>query len=186
MMVGSIVCSAKAYEGRRDNSILLNGRWQFALGDGDEHAEVAGGRRKLTWEPVTSPGPFVEWNDDAAKSIKLVWALRTFKVSRPQAQDMAVLRWNRIAFGATAFVNGTKVGQIEPTGPYQTVLPEGVLKTGQNEIVLLIPGAGGVRKAKSGYFLIPAGFASNHRRGMPAVVKPRKIHHATPRAICQR
>ena len=169
MMVGSIVCSAKAYEGRRDKSILLNGRWQFALGNGDEHAEIAGGGRKLIWELVTLPGPFVEWNDSAARSIKFVWARRTFTVSRAQAQNMAVLRWNRVAFGATAFINGVKVGQNEPTGPYQTVLPEGAFKTGQNEIVLLIPGPGGVRKAKSGYFLIPAGFASNHRRGMPAV-----------------
>jgi len=35
--------------------------------------------------------------------------------------------------------------------------------------VLKITGAAGARKAKSGYFLIPAGFASCHRRGMPAV-----------------
>jgi len=161
--------SASAYEGQRSNSILLNGLWQFAIGNGDEHAELASGHQKLNWESVTLPGQFIEWGEDAARTIKFVWAKRTFEVSRAQARNMAVLRWNHIAFGAAAFINGVKVGQNEPTGPYQVILPEGVLKTGQNEIVLRIPGAAGVRKAKSGYFLIPAGFASNHRRGMPAV-----------------
>lgn len=169
LMTLTLLSISAANEGRRDNSILLNGRWQFALGNGDEHAEVADGQQKLNWQPVTLPGQFIEWNERAAKTIKFVWAKRTFDISRNQAEALAVLRWNRITFGAAAFINGVKVGQNEPTGPYQTILPKGVLKAGQNEFVLRIPGAGGVRKAKSGYFLIPAGFASNHRRGMPAV-----------------
>ncbi len=158
-----------AYEGRRDNSILLNGPWQFALGNGDEYAENPDGQKKLSWQETILPGPFMEWNEQAAQTIKFVWAKRTFEVSEPQAESMAVLRWNRIAFGASAFINSVKVGHNEPTGPYQVILPNGVIKAGQNEIVLRIPGAAGVRKAKSGYFLIPAGFASAHRRGMPAV-----------------
>ena len=35
--------------------------------------------------------------------------------------------------------------------------------------MLKIAGAAGARKAKSGYFLFPAGFAGCHRRGLPAV-----------------
>jgi len=164
------ICSAaQAYEGRRANSVLLNGIWEFALGEGDERAEISAGQEKLAWQQVTLPGPLVEWSEEAATTIKFVWAKRTFEVDKIQAESLAVLRWNRIALGAIAYINGVKVGENEPTGPYQVVIPKGVLKPGQNEIVLKIAGAVGVRKAKSGFFLIPAGFASCHRRGMPEV-----------------
>ena len=45
-----------------------------------------------------------------------------------QAQGLAVLRWNRIACGAVAFINGQKVGENEPTGPFQVIVPPGVLR----------------------------------------------------------
>ena len=76
-----------------------------------------------------------------------------------------MLRWNRIANGAEAFLNGRKVGENEPTGPYQVILPRAVLQPGENQIVLKIRGAAGVRKSRSGNALIPAGFGV----GMPEV-----------------
>jgi hypothetical protein len=108
-------------------------------------------------------------NGDLAAHIKFVWAKRKFGLSPAQAAGLGVLRWNRIAFGAAAFVNGRKVGENAPTGPYQVIVTPGVLQPGENEIVLRIAGAAGVRRSKSGYFLIPAGFASNSGRGMPQV-----------------
>ena len=158
-----------ASEGRRADSVLLNGEWQFAQGSGDEAAETPAGRDGLQWGQVTLPGTFFQGDPKLATSVRFVWARRTFTVSQAQAEGLPVLRWNRISLGATAFVNGRKVGHNEPTGPYQVLLPDGVLRPGENEIVLKIAGAAGVRKAKSGYFLFPAGFASCHRRGMPAV-----------------
>ena len=163
------VMSASGTEGRRKSSVLLNGVWDFSLGQGDENAETAAGQAALKWKQTSLPGPFMAWDPKAATSIRFVWAKRKFEVTRTQAESLAVLRWNRIAFGATAFINGREVGGNEPTGPYQTILPAKLLQPGTNEIVLRIPGAAGVRKAKSGYFLIPAGFASCHRRGIPAV-----------------
>lgn len=172
LMVLALMCfrsTAHAYEGRRANSVLLNGEWEFALGEGDEQAEMLEGQKKLDWKQATLPGPFMQWSEGAATNIKFAWAKRTFHVSESQAKSLAVLRWNRIELGAVAFINGQKVGENEPTGPYQGIVPNGVLKPGENEIVLKIPGAAGVRKAKSGYFLIPAGFGSCHKRGIPAV-----------------
>jgi len=158
---------AFAYEGQRINSTQLNGVWEFALGDGSEGAEVPEGQTKLEWKRVNLPGPFMEWNQDAANTIKFVWVRRQFDVSEAQSKSLAVLRWNHILFGATAFINGQKVGENEPTGPYQVIIPEGVLKSGKNEIVLKVAGAQGVRRAKSGYFLIPAGFWNSS--GMPQI-----------------
>jgi hypothetical protein len=158
---------AHAYEGQRENSILLNGAWEFALGDGNERIESPEAQIGLEWQNINLPGPFMEWNQDAVNNIKFIWVKRQFQVSDTQAKSMAVLRWNHIAFGAVALINGQKVGENEPIGPYQVIIPEGVLKPGKNEIVLKVAGSRGVRRAKSGYFLIPAGFENSG--GMPMI-----------------
>lgn len=155
------------YEGRRLNSVTLNGTWEFALGDGNERVEIPEGQAELTWKKVELPGPFMRWDQELANTIKFVWVRRQFEVSSEQAKSMAILRWNHILFGATAFINGHKVGENEPTGPYQVIIPDGVLKLGVNQIVLRVAGPRGVRRAKSGYFLIPAGFWNNS--GMPEI-----------------
>jgi len=161
--------AAYGYEGRRANSVLLNGGWESARGRGDERAEVAAGQAKLKWKKVNLPGQILPRGKDLPRTVKFVWLRRKFRVSKPQAESLAVLRWNHITLGAAAFINGTEVGWNEPTGPYQVIVPKGVLKPGENEIVLKVCGAAGVRKAKSGYFMFGSGFATCHKRGMPAV-----------------
>jgi hypothetical protein len=158
LTLASHASAARESEGSRTNSILLNGPWEFVQGHGNEAAEVTEGQRQFQWQPVTLPGPFMPWSKEAANQTKVVWARRNFSVTAAQAQGLAVLRWNRIANGAVAFINGQKVGQNEPTGPYQVIVPSGVLKPGENQIVLKVRGAASVRKSRSGNALIPAGF----------------------------
>ena len=168
LLVLAIACSGlpvSAQEGQRANSVLLNGRWEFAKGTGDEQAQTPAGQQRLDWSPVTLPGPIMKWSQEAANQTRFVWARRSFTITAAQARSPAVLRWNRIACGAAAFVNGQKVGENEPTGPYQVILPPGTLKAGENQIVLKIRGAAGVRRSKSGNALIPAGFGV----GLPEV-----------------
>lgn len=105
------------------------------------------------------------WNQEAANRTKFAWARRNFRITAAQARGLAVLRWNRIANGAAAFINGQKVGENEPTGPFQVIIPRGVLRPGENQVLLKIRGAAGVRKSRSGHALIPAGFGV----GMPEV-----------------
>ncbi len=147
------------------NSVLLNGNWEFAPGDGSEQAGTSDGASRLHWKAVVLPGPFMPWSREAANQTKYVWARRSFTVTPAQARGLAVLRWNRIACGAAAFLNGQKVGENEPTGPFQVIVPAGVLRPGDNQIVLRIRGAAGVPKSRSGNALIPAGFGV----GMPEV-----------------
>ena len=163
--IGCLSLTAHAYEGPRANSVSLNGQWEFARGTGDEQAEVAAGQQRLNWQPVVLPGPFMKWSQEAANQTKFVWARRSFNVTPTQANGLAVLRWNRIACGAAAFINGQNVGENEPTGPYQVIIPPGVMKPGENQIVLKIRGAAAVRRSKSGNALIPAGFGV----GLPEV-----------------
>ena len=101
-----------------------------------------------------------------------MWARRKFAVTPEQANSLAVLRWNHIDYGAVAFINGQKVGANEPTGPYQVMVPVGVLRPGENEIVLKATGGSAVRTdAKNRkYMLIPAGFATRNPVGMPTVL----------------
>lgn len=154
-------------EGQHARSITLNGTWEFAVGDGQERAESREGQARLVWKEVQLPGPFMPWSEKAVSEIAFIWARRTFPLTAEQAKSLAVLHWNYISLGATAFINGRKVGQNEPTGPYQTIIAPGVLRAGDNEIVLKIAGTRGARRAASGYFLFPAGFANT--RGMPSV-----------------
>lgn len=156
--------TAQAYEGQRANSVLLSGQWEYAPGEGDEAAQAAG-QRDLHWRRVTLPGPFMRYSQEAVNETKIVWARRGFTVTATQADALAILRWNRIANGAEVFINGRKVGENEPTGPYQVIVPAGVLKAGENQIVLKVRGAAAVRRSKSGNALIPAGFGV----GMPEV-----------------
>ena len=165
VLISAVAVSARESEGSRTNSVLLNGPWEFVLGEGTEAAETAAGQAKLEWKPVTLPGPFMRWNQDFANQTKFAWARRNFAVSQEQAASLAVLRWNRIGSGAAASINGRLVGEHEPTGPYQVIVPPGVLVAGENQIVLKIRSAGGVRKSRSGNALIPAGFGV----GMPEV-----------------
>jgi hypothetical protein len=152
-------------EGMRTNSVLLNGDWEYSTGDGNEHAETPDGARHLKWQTVNLPGRFMPWNNEVAANTRFVWTRRTFTVSAAQAACLAVLRWNQISSGAVAFINGRKVGENAPTGPYQVILPKGALKAGENTIVLKVTGAAAVPRARSGSALIPAGFGP----GMPAV-----------------
>src|SRR5688572_127494 len=101
---------ARGFEGDRTNSVSLIGTWEFFVGDGSERAESVVEQASLDWRAVQLPGPFMKWSEEAANNTKVVWARRNFTVTPAQARGLAVLRWNRIANGAAAFINGQKIG----------------------------------------------------------------------------
>ena len=149
-----------AYGEPHSNAMLLNGAWDCVLGDGNEGAELPANQATLAWKPVQVPGWLLPMTDQAAGKAKCVWVRRTFSVNQAQADSLAVLHWNQITWGAIAFLNGQHVGEHVTTGPYQVILPPGVLQEGENTLVLKVNGAAGVARSKSGHMLIPAGFAS--------------------------
>lgn len=146
--------------GERSNAILLNGDWEAAVGDGTEAAEQPAVQATLAWKPTTVPSPSLHGTDPGAGNLKCLWMRRPFQVTGAQAAAQAVLRWNQISWGAVAFVNGQRVGEHVTTGPYQVLLPPGVLREGDNLLLLKVNGASGVARSQSGHMLIPAGFAS--------------------------
>ena len=76
-----LAAMSREFEGSRTNSILLNGPWEFARGDGNENAESAAGQAKFSWQTVKLPRPFMKWSQEAASQTKIVWARRTFNVT---------------------------------------------------------------------------------------------------------
>ena len=56
LVLGSAILESQAreFEGSRENSILLNGVWEFGQGDGSENADLPAGQRKIEWQQVTS------------------------------------------------------------------------------------------------------------------------------------
>ena len=61
-----------ASEMRRADSVLLNGQWEYALGDGSEAAHTEGRRERLKWRPATLPGRFAEWDEHGAADIRFM------------------------------------------------------------------------------------------------------------------
>jgi hypothetical protein len=55
--LGCLTSFVREFEGSRENSILLNGQWEFARGDGSEGAETAAGQQDVARQQVTLPGP---------------------------------------------------------------------------------------------------------------------------------
>jgi len=50
--IGGLSLPARAYEGPRANSVVLNGQWEFAKRAGDEQAETAAGQQRLARIPT--------------------------------------------------------------------------------------------------------------------------------------
>ena len=150
-----------AGEYRRENSILLNGPWEYVVDYHDvENQTFKTVMERVDWKNITLPRPFSGKSKDF-QSIKRVWTRRTFLATEDQAVLLAVLRWEHITFGATAYINGHEIGTNIPTGPHQILLPKGLLKTGKNTVVLKIPGlAGIIRGTKKNFPLFPTGSAT--------------------------
>ncbi len=129
--------------------------------DRQRHGErgAAGREAALAWAPVQVPGWLRPTTDRDGGNTVCVWVRRTFQVTAAQAAMLPILHWEPISFGAVAFINGQRVGEHVTTSPYQVLLPRGVLKEGENTIVLKVNGAAGVTRSKNGHMLIPAGFA---------------------------
>lgn len=146
--------------------VSLNGRWESLAIDGDREVwrpEVARGLGP--WRAVTVPGVVVPGLSARGRQrwrpakIPFVWVRRMFAVDRRRALRDAVLKWNGIRYGATVWMNGKLVAQHTPMGPHTVLLPRRLLRVGNNGILLKIPGYEGIPKGKSGFPLLPTGFA---------------------------
>jgi len=160
----------------------LAGEWEMLADNGDAEAwNWQVGSALGTWRKIEVPkGTLLvpETDDEAgwkkmreeAKKMKSVWVRRTFDVSQNQAAKDAVLKWGGIKFGVSAWVNGTFVKEHNLVCPAVVVLPKGILKKGENEILLKVACWEGIPKNEKGYPFRPVGAATQPWGGkIPAV-----------------
>jgi hypothetical protein len=145
---------------QRDH-LSLNGAWQTLAGHGQEEAfrpEIA--EQLPGWQERTIPGGLADRdaaNPDALLKLESVWARRSFALDAAQARRDAVFKHNGIRFGATAWINGRKIAEHATIGPDTVLVPRGVLRAGRNELVLRVPGWGGVPRSARNRPLVPTG-----------------------------
>jgi len=143
----------------RDSAVCLNGAWRVLAEHGDEDVwkpEVA--QTVGPWREVVVPGPFMaEAGLEDRRQLGFMWATRTFSLSPAEAARDAVLKWNGICFGATVWLNEQFLTTYVPKGPHTVLLPRGLLRAGENRLVMKLPGWAGVAKGEAGYPLIPGG-----------------------------
>ena len=103
----------------------LKGHWE------SEHLD------ETTWRPIMLP--FFFRDTELAKFIGSVWFRRNFYVSADMAGQAAKLWLGTIVDSDTVYVNGIKVGNTEyQYPPRKYLIPEGLLKEGNNEIVIRV------------------------------------------------
>jgi len=156
---------------QRDN-LTLNGKWLTIAGHEDEPIWRQGLANTIEgWQEVNVPGVLVrrtpkDRTRQARKAVRkaneadrCAWARRTFTLTEAQAARDAVLKWGGIRFGATVWINGERVTTCPTIGPHTAPIPRGVLKTGDNEIVIKAVGWAGLPKcaARPHRPLVPTG-----------------------------
>jgi len=139
--------------------VPLNGEWQYLIEHGDQEvwkpkvAEALG-----PWKTFLVPGKVMtEIPNKEQAPVRFVWARRRFDIPLKDAAGQAVLKWNGVRFGATAWINGQQVTTHAPIGPHTAMIPSGIILQGKNQIVLKIPGWSGLPRGQAGFPLIPTG-----------------------------
>ena len=125
----------------RDSIVCLNGAWRVLAEHGEEEVwrpEVA--QTVGPWREVMVPGPFMAGASlEDRMQVGFMWATRRFSLSPEQAARDAVLNWDGICFGATVWLNEQFLTTYVPKGPHTVLLPRGLLRAGENRLVMKLP-----------------------------------------------
>jgi sialate O-acetylesterase len=112
--------------------------WRSKSGDavGKEPWNTSAG---LTWKTLPSLGYWDEWGADWKNHIGAIWAERRVDLSATEAKQAATLSLSAVDDVDQTFVNGIAVGGLnDPAHPRSYVIPAGVLKPGENRIVVYV------------------------------------------------
>ena len=110
--------------------------WRNQTGDkpGEEPWNASG---RLAWHPVPSLTYWDNWGPDWKAWIGSAWMRERFTLTAAEASQAATLSLSAIDDLDQTFVNGVPVGGAnDPANPRSYPVPNGVLKTGTNEIMV--------------------------------------------------
>ncbi|MCM8785546.1 MAG: hypothetical protein NC827_03665 [Candidatus Omnitrophica bacterium] len=137
------------------STLLLNGEWQFLIENEPESYDYSDIFKIKNWYSISIPAITIEEVD--IDKTKKIWLKKNFIINEEMAKKNAVLKWQRIYYGADVWINGEKIGGNFLISPYSILIPKGLLKHGENLIVLRVNGWKSVPRSKSGFPLIPTG-----------------------------
>jgi len=112
--------------------------WRSQTGDapGKEPWNTPAG---LNWKPLPSLTYWDAWGSDWTKHIGAIWAERVITLSESEAKQAATLSLSAVDDADQTFVNGAAVGGLnDPANPRSYPVPVGVLKPGENRIVVYV------------------------------------------------
>ena len=112
--------------------------WRSQTGDalGEEPWNTSAG---LSWKPLPSLTYWDSWGSDWTKHIGAIWAERVITLSASEAKQAATLSLSAVDDVDQTFVNGVAVGGLnDPANPRSYPVPVGVLKAGENRIVVYV------------------------------------------------
>ena len=118
--------------------------WRSQTGDAAGQ-EPWNERAGLKWKPVPSLNYWDEWGPEWSKRIGAIWAERVVTLTAAEAKQAATLSLSAVDDVDQTFVNGTAVGGLnDPANPRSYTVPAGVLKPGENRIVVYVRNNWGV------------------------------------------
>ena len=94
---------------------------------------------RLSWKPVPSLAYWDSWGAAWKAHIGAIWAERLIDLTAAEAKQSATLLLSAVDDVDQTFVNGVAVGGLnDPANPRSYVVPAGVLKPGENRIVVYV------------------------------------------------
>ena len=160
LLAGLAACAAAQPELR----VSLDGPWRIRAAGATEALDAA--LAAADWAPAVLP--LRRWPTDALNDAPGVWARRTVTLTPEQARRNGALHWGRVMWGVRAWVNGREVGSSPVSAPDDVLLPAGLLRAGDNEVVLRVTGWEALPK-RDGVPLVPGGypaFGGRHGNGV--------------------
>jgi sialate O-acetylesterase len=113
------------------------GAWWRAQSGDAAGSEPWNSRGSLTWAPVPSLAYWDEWGPEWVRYVGAIWAERVVRLTAAEAAQAATLSLSVVDDADQTFVNGVAVGGLnDPANPRRYPVPAGVLKPGENRIVV--------------------------------------------------
>jgi sialate O-acetylesterase len=110
--------------------------WRSQSGDAIG-SEPWNSRGALTWSPVPSLAYWDEWGPEWVKYVGAIWAEKVVTLTAAEAAQPATLSLSVVDDADQTFINGVAVGGLnDPANPRRYPIPKGVLKPGENRIVV--------------------------------------------------
>jgi sialate O-acetylesterase len=117
--------------------------WRSSSGDAPG-AEPWSASSRLAWNPVPVVGNWETWGGDLASFDGMVWFRNKFTLTAAEAARAATLELGAIDDQDQTWVNGRRIGGLGMwDAPRRYPIPPGVLRAGENEIVVAAYDTGG-------------------------------------------